>query len=211
MCRAVLLLMIALLCSCGTSSHSLEEEQGSEKTTVPGVSPGLTVFFGDIIITSPADIERLRGYRVVRGNVFINPLGIADLRGFESLHTIHGTLDIAYDLTQRQSLKSLEGLDALELVAGYVQIENCDLLEHLGGLDQLREVGGSLSVYNNARLSSVDALGGLRHVELNFNILNNPYLPCDEAEMLVSELGESVVGGEVSVLNNGEEVGASCP
>ena len=85
-----------------------------------------------------------------------------------------------------------------------------DLLEHLGGLDSLRRVGGSLSVYNNERLNSVDALGGLEHVELNFNILNNPQLPCHEAETLVSALGEGNVGGDVSVLNNGEEVGASC-
>ena len=211
MSRTTFLLVVALFYGCGTEPPKPGEDQSTHGATYPGVGERLTVFYGDIIITSPADIERLHGYRVVRGNIFINPLGIADLRGLDSLHTIDGTLDIAYDLTQRQSLKSLEGLDSLEQVAGYVQIENCDLLEHLGGLERLREVGGSLSVYNNARLSSVEALGGLQHVELNFNILNNPYLPCDEAEMLVSELGESVVGGEVSVLNNGEEVGASCP
>ena len=169
MSRVSILLLVYLSFGCGTDLGA-QGEVSPDNLTVRGVATGLTVFFGDIIITSAADIERLQGYRVVRGNVFINPLGIADLRGLEALQTIDGTLDIAYDLTQRQSLKSLEGLDALEYVSGYVQVENCDLLEHLGGLDGLREVGGSLSVYNNARLNSIDALGGLEHVELNLLI-----------------------------------------
>ena len=208
--RFAILSLVTLLQACGPGSVAPEAEPLSTELTTRGVTASLTVYFGDIIITSSTDIELLRGYRVVKGNVFINPLGIADLRGLESLQTIEGTLDIAYDSSQRQSLKSLEGLDMLEHVSGYVQLENCDLLEHLGGLDNLRQVGGSLSVYNNERLNSVDALAGLEHVELNFNILNNPQLPCHEAETLVSALGEDNVGGDVSVLNNGEEVGASC-
>ena len=208
--RCSMLSLLILIQACGPGSVASEKETLPSVLTTRGVTASLTVYFGDIIITSATGIDLLRGYRLVKGNVFINPLGISDLRGLESLQTIEGTLDIAYDSSQRQSLKSLEGLDALEHVTGYVQLENCDLLEHLGGLDSLRRVGGSLSVYNNERLNSVDALGGLEHVELNFNILNNPQLPCHEAETLVSALGESNVGGDVSVLNNGEEVGASC-
>jgi len=178
--------------------------------TTTGVGGALTTYFGDVIITSKTELEALSGYALVKGNVFINPLGMSDLQGLEQLQRVEGTLDIAYDQTQRQSLKSLEGLSALQIVTGYLQLENCDLLEHLGGLDNLRTVGGSLSVYNNERLKSVDALEGLEQVEFNFNILNNPQLPCYEVEDLVSGFSESTVGGDVSVLNNGEQVGATC-
>ena len=136
---------------------------------------------------------------------------MADLEPLSSLEKIEGTLDIAYDRIQVQSLKSLYGLHRLRAVTGYVQIENCNLLEHLGGLDLLRVVGASLSIYNNDGLSSVDALGNVELVGMNLNILNNPYLPCDEAQALIDGLGENSVGGVVSVQNNGDAVDATCP
>jgi hypothetical protein len=163
-----------------------------------------------VIITNPSELEQLRGYVVIQGNVFIIPLVMADLEPLSSLERIEGTLDIAYDRTQVQSLKSLHGLHRLRAVSGYVQIENCNLLEHLGGLNVLQVVGASLSVYNNDGLSSVDALSNLEVVGMNLNILNNPYLPCYEAEALIDGLGESSVGGVVSVQNNGDAVDATC-
>jgi hypothetical protein len=167
-------------------------------------------YVGNVIVTNPSELEQLRGYVVIQGNVFINPLVMADLEPLSSLERIEGTLDIAYDRTQVQSLKSLHGLHRLRAVSGYVQIENCNLLEHLGGLNVLQVVGASLSVYNNDGLSSVDALSNLEVVGMNLNILNNPYLPCYEAEALIDGLGESSVGGVVSVQNNGDAVDATC-
>ena len=93
--------------------------------------------------TNRQQLEDLRGYGVIQGNVFINPLAMADLEPLSSLERIEGTLDIAYDRLQVQSLKSLYGLQALRAISGYVQIENCNLLEHLGGLEALRVVGDS--------------------------------------------------------------------
>lgn len=196
---------------CGSVSDSAQQ---SAETVNPEWSEpneaSVPTYVGNVIVTNPSELEQLRGYVVIQGNVFINPLVMADLEPLSSLERIEGTLDIAYDRIQVQSLKSLYGLNRLRAVSGYVQIENCNLLEHLGGLNVLQVVGASLSVYNNDGLSSVDALSNLEVVGMNLNILNNPYLPCYEAEALIDGLGENSVGGVVSVQNNGDAVDATC-
>lgn len=204
-------LLAALVWGCGSEPVPVNVESESVDTQWTEPTPGsVATYVGNVIITNPSELEALRGYVVIQGNVFINPLVMADLEPLSSLEKIEGTLDIAYDRIQVQSLKSLYGLHRLRAVTGYVQIENCNLLEHLGGLDRLRVVGASLSIYNNDGLSSVDALGNVELVGMNLNILNNPYLPCDEAQALIDGLGENSVGGVVSVQNNGDAVDATC-
>ena len=205
------LLAVTSMWGCGSVSDSAQQ---SAETVNPEWSESneasVPTYVGNVIVTNPSELEQLRGYVVIQGNVFINPLVMADLEPLSSLERIEGTLDIAYDRIQVQSLKSLYGLNRLRAVSGYVQIENCNLLEHLGGLNVLQVVGASLSVYNNDGLSSVDALSNLEVVGMNLNILNNPYLPCYEAEALIDGLGENSVGGVVSVQNNGDAVDATC-
>ena len=199
------------LMGCGSEALVEDDQDPRVSTQVGEVATGeVPTYVGNVIVTSRSDLEALRGYVVIQGNVFINPLMVTDLEPLSALERIEGTLDIAYDRLQVQSLKSLFGLHHLRAVSGYVQVENCNLLEHLGGLDSLQVVGASLSVYNNDVLGSVDALRNLELVGMNLNILNNPSLPCSEAEDLVENLGENSVGGSVSVQNNGESVGASC-
>ena len=200
-----------ILTGCGDAPLPEESSQTELTTQIEDTTTGeVPVYVGNVIVTNRSDLENLRGYVVIQGNVFINPLMVTDLEPLSSLERIEGTLDIAYDRLQVQSLKSLFGLHRLRAVSGYVQIENCNLLEHLGGLDSLQVVGASLSVYNNDVLGSVDALRNIEVVGMNVNILNNPNLPCYEAEALIENLGENSVGGSVSVQNNGEAVGASC-
>ena len=204
-------IVVGLMTGCGTEPQADDSNTASVSTEVGDVATGeVPTYVGNVIITNRTELEALRGYVVIQGNVFINPLMVTDLEPLASLERIEGTLDIAYDRIQVQSLKSLFGLHHLRAVSGYVQIENCNLLEHLGGLDSLQVVGASLSIYNNDVLSSIEALRTLEVVGMNFNILNNPSLPCYEAEDLVDALGENSVGGSVSVQNNGEAVGASC-
>ena len=203
-----------LILGCGEEQGATELTEGPDNAEVmdpESESESVLTYTGNVIVTNRQQLEDLRGYGVIQGNVFINPLAMADLEPLSSLERIEGTLDIAYDRLQVQSLKSLYGLQALRAISGYVQIENCNLLEHLGGLEALRVVGASLSVYNNDGLRSVDALSNIELVGMNLNILNNPSLPCYEAEALVEGLGENSVGGIVSVQNNGDAVGATCP
>ena len=203
--------MLGLVSGCGAEVTTDDSGSTFVSAEVGDVATGeVPTHVGNVIVTNRNELEALRGYVIIQGNVFINPLMMTDLEPLSSLERIEGTLDIAYDRIQVQSLKSLFGLQSLRAVSGYVQIENCNLLEHLGGLDALRIVGASLSVYNNDGLGSVEALRSLEAVGMNLNILNNPNLPCYEAEELVDDLGESSVGGSVSVQNNGEAVGATC-
>ncbi len=209
--RMLTCIIIAALSGCGAEPVGEPAEPAPVSTEVGEVATGeVPTHVGNVIVTNRTQLEALRGYVVIQGNVFINPLMVTDLEPLSSLERIEGTLDIAYDRIQVQSLKSLFGLHHLRAVSGYVQIENCNLLEHLGGLDALQVVGASLSVYNNDVLGSVEALRTLEVVGMNLNILNNPSLPCYEAEDLVDDLGENSVGGSVSVQNNGEAVGAAC-
>ena len=204
-------IVIGAMTGCGTEPIVQESETAPVSTEVGDATTGeVPTYVGNVIITNRTELEALRGYVVIQGNVFINPLMVTDLEPLSSLERIEGTLDIAYDRIQVQSLKSLFGLHHLRAISGYVQIENCNLLEHLGGLDALQVVGASLSVYNNDVLGSIEALRNLELVGMNFNILNNPSLPCYEAEDLVDALGENSVGGSVSVQNNGDAVGATC-
>ena len=202
---------IAALSGCGEEPITEGTEPAPASAEITDVASGeIPTYVGNVIVTNRTELEALRGYVVIQGNVFINPLMVTDLEPLSSLERIEGTLDIAYDRIQVQALKSLFGLNRLRAVSGYFQIENCNLLEHLGGLDALQVVGASLSVYNNDVLGSIEALRRLEVVGMNLNILNNPSLPCYEAEDLVADLGEDSVGGAVSVQNNGEAVGATC-
>ncbi len=204
-------LSLIYLQACGSVQFEAESPAPSLDTNFGDFSQNsMPVYVGNVIVTNPSQLEALRGYVVIQGNVFINPLVMANLEPLSALERVEGTLDIAYDPVQVQSLKSLHGLHHLRAVAGYVQIENCDQLEHLGGLNALKVVGASLSIYNNDGLGSVDALSALEVVGMNLNILNNPSLPCYEAEALIEEIGENSVGGAVSVQNNGDAVGATC-
>ena len=102
------------LAACGTEPTMDEFAPIPVPTEVSETPRGdIPTYVGNVIVTNRTELEALRGYVVIQGNVFINPLMVTDLEPLSSLERIEGTLDIAYDRIQVQSLKSLFGLHHL--------------------------------------------------------------------------------------------------
>ncbi len=140
------------------------------------------VVAGDVVITDAADLDRLRPYVVVEGDLVIEA---TDLRTVDLpyLREVGGEVRIwENDALTRLSLPSLE------LVGGDLSLYDDPLLPDLGGFVALREVGGSLTLnrlpglvdlrglealvsvgrlylFHDVGLRTLDGLDGLEEVE----------------------------------------------
>jgi hypothetical protein len=149
--------------SCGGSAVSNRSEDDGEAgagatngTDCPGVREG------DVTVTTPAELERLRGVGLVTGD-----------------------LDVVC-----AECETLEPLGCLAEVGRMLVITGCDRLESLAGLSRLRRLGlrdenGGLGLgfhfqpfyaLGNARLKTLEGLGPLERVEGRVHVFKNPVL-----------------------------------
>jgi len=85
-----------------------------------------------------------------------NPL-LSDLTGLNQLDTV----SYFFQLDNNPSLENFLGLENLKYVGGDFGISNCNSILDLTGLDSIEFVGGSLSFHNNLLLSDISALDSL--------------------------------------------------
>lgn len=104
----------------------------------------------DVKISSPADLEKVRG-ATHKGDLSIMNYTGEDLRGLENLSAIDGDLIIF----SNNKLKSLEGLDNLELVRGSVNIFSNRELQSLADLRKLRETKLGINISDNPSLTKL--------------------------------------------------------
>lgn len=99
----------------------------------------------------------------IEGNVSIGngyPNDISSLDGLDVLEAIGGYLFI----TTNDNLNSLDGLENLETIGGYLHIFECPGLTDLDGLDGLTSIGGGLILYENHSLVDLRGLDDLNTV-----------------------------------------------
>ena len=84
---------------------------------------------------------------------------ISSLSGLSQMTSIHGNLRISYN----QSLTSLNGLQNLSSVGGYLHLFDNGLVE-ISSLSNLSTIGSSLSIFDNDALMSLTGLHGVTRI-----------------------------------------------
>ena len=90
-----ILTIFVLLPYWGCGMDPVITENSAEPVNAEWIEPSsasLPTYVGSVIVTNPSELEALRGFVVIQGNVFINPLVMADLEPLSSLQKIEGTL-----------------------------------------------------------------------------------------------------------------------
>ncbi len=128
-------------------------------------NPGCTEIEGDVIIYGD-DIANLNGLSVITtigGELVIkgNPI-LNDLTGLSNLFSIGGNAYIGeYYAGVNQALTSLEGLEGLTSVGGWLLIQYNDALTSLSGLVNLTSIEGILKIYKNPALTTLTGLDNI--------------------------------------------------
>ncbi len=85
---------------------------------------------------------------------------INNLDGLDVLEKIDGYLEI----NENDNLTNLSGLDNLKSIGGYLRIEYNESLTELSGLDALETIGGGLFLYENHVLTDLSGLDALESI-----------------------------------------------
>ncbi len=161
------------------------------------------VWNGTYIIKDATDIEELKKYTEITGDLIIEDTNLSNLSAQENIINIGGDLIIQNNdaltslnglvkitsvgenviVWENDVLENLEGLNGLQSIGGSLKIHSNDALMNLDGLNNVTSVSGSLNIYSNNTLTSL-GLDSIASVESNFYIINNPGLPTDLAEDL---------------------------
>jgi hypothetical protein len=165
-----------------------------QRLSAAGYRP-LAVQPGNVVITSPADIQALRAANIteITGNLTIGPsTTLVNLTGLEQLTTVGGSLTFS----QNAELLTIEGLSGLRNVGGDIFVSENSKLIDLRGLEGVSTVTGFLSVSGNAALQSVNGLCGLTSVGKSAFVQVNPALTS------VNALSGLTVAGGLGILFN---------
>lgn len=132
---------------------------------------------GDLLITNNDSLENLLGLSNLQSvglamRVQNNPM-LENLAGLDQLTAVEG--DFFY-IGNNNNIRSLEGLENLDSIAGIFHLWGHDSITSLHGLDHLRWVGDRLAIFENASLEVFDGLEGLEYVGNDLRIENNALL-----------------------------------
>lgn len=158
----------------GTEDSDLVEDSGLTPTDEPiptdtgTPEEELPVFFGDFTLETASDIAILAQFGQIAGNLTIRGDEIVSLEGLENLKSVDGYLAII-DTT---NLTSLAGLDNLERVNFSLYVETNAELTSIEALDTLLSVGASVTIEENPKLVSAAGLENLTSVTI-IRIYNN--------------------------------------
>ncbi len=137
--------------------------------------PNCTEIQGNVEIDGDADITNLNGLNsivIIDGDLEIyDNSNLTSLTGLEQLDTITGDLDIIGN-----GLVSLNGLNNLNHVAGFVYISDHSSLENIDGLNNLSSIGDFFEIIENTALTSVEGLENLETINGHFQLDYNPQL-----------------------------------
>ena len=102
-------------------------------------------FSGTYYIEDQTDVDMLKGYTAISGDLVVRNDALTNLVGLENLKTIGGSLII-----HEQSLANLQGLENLTSVGAITISYNSELTSL--GMDALARVNGAMRIFGNAGL-----------------------------------------------------------
>lgn len=137
-----------------------------EASDAPGES---AVMYGNYSVNNSVDIEGLRGYTELTGDLTIAAGDLPNLNALSSLTVIGGDLRVAGN----DALTNLSGLENLESVGGRLSLEYNASLLSLNGLGSLVSVGDGVYVQSNDGLLNVEGLDSLATVGQGVYISSN--------------------------------------
>jgi hypothetical protein len=131
---------------------------------------------GDLYFMDQMQIDsfqvQLPGVSKIGGNVTIGGDAIDNLEGLIPLTRIDGNLNFHPYILLRGGLKSLSGLDSLEIIGGNLSLMYTDSIINLDGLSNLDSIG-SLLIDGCGSLTNLDGLQNLKHISSDIYLMNN--------------------------------------
>lgn len=125
----------------------------------------------DINWSSLTTLEQLKDLEIINGSLIIYDLQIRTLEGLENLHNIEGDLFIQGN----KVLTTLEQLKNIQRIGKSLAISDAPMLLNLKGLDNIESIGDGLSITSTA-LTDLKELKNIREVVGHLSIANNPQL-----------------------------------
>jgi hypothetical protein len=123
----------------------------------------------NVVATSNQDVDALRGYTTIKGNVFV-ARGVTSLGGLACLEEVTSDVSVS-----DSGVTTLAGLDALRTVGGALSIQRNGALTTLAGLGALAHAG-RVSIFENKVLGAVAGLDALVDLRGALSIERNPVL-----------------------------------
>lgn len=145
------------------------------------LAPPCDVFEGSLTITNQSDVAKLAGCREISGDL---------------------------DVSQAKGLRSLAGLEALQVIGGRLMITNCPDFVDLAPLAKLREIhnrykditNAGLIIVNNAQLADLNGLDALVVVDRAV-FYHNEQLPSAQAEAFAKRIGAECAPADAEVVD----------
>ncbi len=181
-------------------------------STAPPITLTEAIWQGNYTITNQSELEALKGYVAVKGNLTIESPSLENVDGLESLERI-GSLTVGNNgaledigglgglvtieqvgeirFEQNPALTSLKGLDGITSPS-VIYVADNDSLVNLDGLDSLSTLGG-LIIIDNDSLLNLKGLDGVTVVESGLTIQENGALESLDGLENLKELHNSLV------------------
>jgi hypothetical protein len=156
--------------------------------------------YGNYYLTSQAEVDSFQyvypGCSEIEGSLNIGGEDITNLEGLSVINSINGDLEIGFLFHgwdyHNPLLESLNGLDNLTNVDGFVQIWYNSSLSDLSGLEQLTEIGGKFEIFRNDNLISLAGLDNLETIGGYLGLMDNDNLISLAGFVNVSTIGEGI-------------------
>ncbi len=157
------------------------------------------IWNGNYIIENEADIQDLKDFSEITGDLIIFKTSFSNLEKLQNLPLIGRSIFI----DDNDSLTSLKGLNITK-VNGGLTISGNDALTNLDGLDNITSIGGRLTILKNRALTTLSGIsneltsvGGLRIFD------NNNLTSLENLINITTVEGNLEIGGRFYYNNNG--------
>ncbi|MBK8700511.1 MAG: DUF1573 domain-containing protein [Saprospiraceae bacterium] len=178
-------------------------------------TPPMCPVTGNFILTNQAEVNafvaNFNTCDSLIGNLtIIGGNDIVSINGLNFLRHIGGYLTVK----NNYKLTHMQGFGNLQKVTGNFTIEGNPLVSSLGHLDSLQHVGGFLKIQNNNALPNLSGLQFLNHIGNNLIVRNNGALT--NCSVICTLLDSGVIQGVIDVASNpsacsnNEQVNAVC-
>ncbi len=142
----------------GPSEISGNVANPTQQEIINGGSCTSTVYNGDLILTTQAEVDAFR-YTSVTGSLTVNDAVVGNITNLNGLSELTSLGQGLY-IYNNASLNNLDGLSNLTSVGGDLTIEGNNSLTNVNGLSNLTSAN-SLSISNNSALVNIDGLSAL--------------------------------------------------
>lgn len=133
----------------------------------------------DITLTTQAEVDAFQDdfgnggiCSVVAGTLTITGPSITNLDGLGAITLVDGNLNVFGNL----ALANINGFGALTSVSGNLDFRDNSALTSLDGLGAITRVGAGVNLQRNSALTSLDGLGAITRVEGILSVNSNPAL-----------------------------------